>query len=123
MVAAGRQLGQRLFNNKRNACLDALLVPTVVFSHPPIGTIGATQLEAEREYGKENITVYTSQFTSMYTALTALRQPTRMKLVCAGDEQKVVGLHCIGFACDEILQGFAVARIALILPVNSTCKY
>jgi glutathione reductase (NADPH) len=57
-VAAGRQLGQRLFNNKRNACLDALLVPTVVFSHPPIGTIGATQLEAEREYGKENITVY-----------------------------------------------------------------
>ena len=108
-VKAGRMLSERLFNNKPNACLDAKLVPTVVFSHPPIGTIGLSQLEAEREYGKENLTVYTSQFTSMYTALTSLRQPTRMKLVCAGADQKVVGLHCIGFASDEILQGFGVA--------------
>ncbi|MCG6202539.1 glutathione-disulfide reductase [Psychromonas antarctica] len=108
-VKAGRQLSERLFNGKPDAHLDATLVPTVVFSHPPIGTIGLTELEAEVHYGKDNLTVYTSQFTSMYTALTTLRQPTRMKLVCAGKEQKVVGLHCVGFASDEILQGFAVA--------------
>lgn len=108
-VKAGRQLSERLFNGKLDAHLDATLVPTVVFSHPPIGTIGLTEEEAIERYGKDNLTLYTSQFTSMYTALTTLRQPTRMKLVCAGKEQKVVGLHCIGFAADEILQGFGVA--------------
>ncbi|HEY5716768.1 MAG TPA: glutathione-disulfide reductase [Psychromonas sp.] len=108
-VKAGRQLSERLFNGQLDAHLDADLVPTVVFSHPPIGTIGLTELEAEEKYGRSNLKVYTSQFTSMYTALTTLRQPTRMKLVCAGEEQKVVGLHCIGFASDELLQGFAVA--------------
>ena len=108
-VKAGRQLSERLFNGQIDAHLDAKLVPTVVFSHPPIGTIGLTELEAIEKYGKDNLTVYTSQFTSMYTALTQLRQPTRMKLVCAGAEQKVVGLHTIGFASDEILQGFGVA--------------
>jgi len=108
-IKAGRQLSERLFNGKLDAHLDAKLVPTVVFSHPPIGTIGLTEVEAEEQYGKSNLKVYTSQFTSMYTALTTMRQPTRMKLVCAGENQKVVGLHCIGLASDEILQGFAVA--------------
>jgi len=108
-VKAGRQLSERLFNGKPDAHLDATLVPTVVFSHPPIGTIGLTELEAVEQYGKDNLTLYTSQFTSMYTALTEHRQPTRMKLVCSGKEQKVVGLHSIGFASDEILQGFGVA--------------
>ncbi|MFT6984334.1 MAG: glutathione reductase (NADPH) [Psychromonas sp.] len=108
-VKAGRQLSERLFNGKLDAHLDATLVPTVVFSHPPIGTIGLTEIEAIEQYGKDNLTVYTSQFTSMYSGLTTLRQPTRMKIVCAGKEEKVVGLHCIGFASDEILQGFAVA--------------
>ncbi|MFT7054246.1 MAG: glutathione reductase (NADPH) [Psychromonas sp.] len=108
-IKAGRLLSERLFNGQPDAHLDAKLVPTVVFSHPPIGTIGLTELEAEEQYGKSNLKVYTSQFTSMYTALTTMRQPTRMKLVCAGENQKVVGLHCIGLASDEILQGFAVA--------------
>ena len=108
-IKAGRQLSERLFNEKHDAHLDATLVPTVVFSHPPIGTIGLTELEAIEHYGKDDLKVYTSQFTSMYTALTAHRQPTRMKLVCAGKEEKVVGLHSIGFASDEILQGFGVA--------------
>ncbi|MFQ3175539.1 MAG: glutathione reductase (NADPH), partial [Psychromonas sp.] len=108
-IKAGRFLSERLFNGQLDAHLDAKLVPTVVFSHPPIGTIGLTELEAEEKYGKSKLKVYTSQFTSMYTAMTTMRQPTRMKLVCAGENQKVVGLHCIGLASDEILQGFAVA--------------
>jgi glutathione reductase (NADPH) len=108
-VKAGRMLSERLFNGKLDACLDTTLVPSVVFSHPPIGTIGLTELQAIETYGEDNLKVYSSQFTSMYTALTSLRQPTRMKLICAGEEQKVVGLHSIGFASDEILQGFAVA--------------
>ncbi|MGY2574130.1 glutathione-disulfide reductase [Vibrio sp. C8] len=108
-VKAGRQLSERLFNGKTNAKMDYDLVPTVVFSHPPIGTIGLTQPEAIAKYGEENVKVYTSSFTAMYTAVTQHRQPCKMKLVCAGEEETVVGLHGIGFAVDEMIQGFGVA--------------
>lgn len=108
-VKAGRQLSERLFNGKTNAKMDYNLVPTVVFSHPPIGTIGLTQPEAIAKYGEENVKVYTSSFTAMYTAVTQHRQPCKMKLVCAGEEETVVGLHGIGFAVDEMIQGFGVA--------------
>ncbi|SHO55494.1 glutathione-disulfide reductase [Vibrio quintilis] len=108
-VKAGRQLSERLFNNKPDAKMDYNLVPTVVFSHPPIGTIGLTEPEAIEQYGEDNVKVYSSSFTAMYTAVTAHRQPCRMKLVCAGADEKVVGLHGIGFTVDEMIQGFAVA--------------
>ncbi|MBE2894853.1 glutathione-disulfide reductase [Spirabiliibacterium falconis] len=108
-VAAGRRLSERLFNNKPNEHLDYNLVPTVVFSHPPIGTVGLTEPQAKAQYGEENVKVYTSSFTAMYTAVTQHRQPCRMKLVCAGPDEKIVGLHGIGFGVDEMIQGFAVA--------------
>jgi len=108
-VAAGRRLSERLFNNKPNEHLDYRLVPSVVFSHPPIGTVGLTELQAIAQYGAENVKVYKSSFTSMYTAVTQHRQACRMKLVCVGKEEKIVGLHGIGFGVDEMIQGFAVA--------------
>lgn len=108
-VKAGRLLSERLFNNQSNAHMDYTLIPTVVFSHPAIGTLGLTEPEAVAEYGKDNITVYNSSFGAMYTAVTRNRQLTRMKLICAGPEEKVVGLHGIGLGMDEILQGFGVA--------------
>ncbi|KGQ38936.1 glutathione-disulfide reductase [Gallibacterium genomosp. 1] len=108
-VAAGRRLSERLFNNKPTEHLDYNLIPTVVFSHPPIGTVGLTEPQAIEQYGAENVKVYKSTFTSMYTAVTQHRQPCRMKLVCAGPEEKIVGLHGIGFGVDEMIQGFAVA--------------
>ncbi|MFP1879430.1 glutathione-disulfide reductase [Lonsdalea quercina] len=108
-VAAGRRLSERLFNNKPNEHLDYSNIPTVVFSHPPIGTVGLTEPQAREKYGDELVKVYQSSFTAMYTAVTQHRQPCRMKLVCVGPEEKVVGVHGIGFGVDEMLQGFAVA--------------
>ncbi|OBT10185.1 glutathione-disulfide reductase [Vibrio sp. UCD-FRSSP16_10] len=108
-VKAGRQLSERLFNNKPDAKMDYSLIPTVVFSHPPIGTIGLTEQQAIDQYGEGNVKVYTSGFTAMYSAVTKHRQPCKMKLVCAGDNEQVVGLHGIGFTVDEMIQGFAVA--------------
>ncbi|MBQ4858389.1 glutathione-disulfide reductase [Pseudoalteromonas sp. MMG007] len=110
-VKAGRTLSERLFNKELpdDLKMDYNLVPTVVFSHPPIGTIGLTEQEAISQYGEENVKIYQSGFTAMYTAVTKHRQPCKMKLVCAGPEEKVVGLHGIGFAVDEMIQGFAVA--------------
>lgn len=108
-VKAGRLLSERLFNGQTHAKMDYTLIPTVVFSHPPIGTMGLTEAEAIAEHGQNNIKVYHSSFGAMYTAVTRHRQITTMKLICAGDNEKVVGIHGIGHGMDEILQGFGVA--------------
>ena len=108
-VKAGRILAERLFNGMTDVVMDYDMVPTVVFSHPPIGTMGLTEEQAVQEHGEGNVKVYNSSFAAMYTAVTQHRQMTKMKLICAGPEEKVVGIHGIGFGMDEILQGFGVA--------------
>lgn len=108
-VKAGRLLSERLFGAMPQAKMDYENIPTVVFSHPPIGTMGLSEPDAKARFGEDNVKVYTSSFTAMYTAVTSHRQPCKMKLVCVGPEQKVVGIHGIGFGMDEILQGFGVA--------------
>ena len=109
-VKAGRLLAERLFNpTMSDAHMDYSLIPTVVFSHPPIGTIGLTETEAAEKFGADNVKVYRSNFAAMYNAITRHRALSRFKLVCAGKDEKVVGLHGIGEGMDEVLQGFAVA--------------
>ncbi len=110
-IAAGRKLANRLFGGSKHAQskLSYENIATVVFSHPPIGTVGLTEAAAIEKHGKENIKVYTSVFTPMYFALTERKQKTAMKLVCLGKDEKVVGMHIIGDSSDEIIQGFAVA--------------
>ena len=108
-IKAGRTLAERLFNSKTDAKMDYELIPTVVFSHPAIGSIGLTQEQAEAKYGAENIKVYQSTFAGMYSAITVHRQMTKLKLITLGEEEKVIGLHGIGEGIDEMIQGFAVA--------------
>ena len=108
-IKAGRTLAERLFNGKTVAKMDYELIPTVVFSHPAIGSIGLTQEQAEAKYGAENIKVYQSTFAGMYSAITVHRQMTKLKLITLGEEEKVIGLHGIGGGIDEMIQGFAVA--------------
>jgi glutathione reductase (NADPH) len=107
-IAAGRRLADRLFGGKRDRHLDYEGIPTVVFTHPPIGTVGLSESEARAKYG-DAVKVYVSDFTAMYHALTARKSRTDMKLVCVGPEERVVGCHIIGAGADEMLQGFAVA--------------
>ncbi|MBP2622945.1 glutathione-disulfide reductase [Streptococcus oricebi] len=108
-IKAGRTLAERLFNGKDEAKMDYENIPTVVFSHPVIGTVGLTEKEAKERYGADQLKVYTSEFASMYSAVTSHRQLTRFKLITAGPDEKVVGLHGIGYGVDEMIQGFAVA--------------
>lgn len=107
-IAAGRRLSDRVFGGKTDRKLDYHLIPTVVFTHPPIGTIGMTESEARAEFGTA-VKVYVSDFTPMYHALTTRKSHTDMKLVCVGPEEKIVGCHVMGMGADEMLQGFAVA--------------
>ncbi|MCA1798386.1 MAG: glutathione-disulfide reductase [Xanthomonadaceae bacterium] len=108
-IAAGRRLADRLYGGQPGRCLDYENVPTVIFTHPPIGTIGMTEAEARAEHGDEQVHVYTTRFTPMYHALTPRRVPAAMKLVTVGADERIVGCHVIGDGADEMLQGFAVA--------------
>ncbi|MDX1593243.1 MAG: glutathione-disulfide reductase [Gammaproteobacteria bacterium] len=107
-IAAGRRLADRLFDDQPERRLDYRLIPTVIFSHPPIGTVGLTEEQARAEHG-DAVRIYQTRFTAMYNALTPHPLPTAMKLVCVGADEKIVGCHIIGPGADEMLQGFAVA--------------
>lgn len=114
-IAAGRRLSNRLFSGQDIFAKDKLdynNIPSVIFSHPEAGSIGITEKEAIEKYGKDNIKVYKSKFVAMYNAMLEddeLKSPTSYKIICAGDNEKVVGLHIVGEASAEILQGFGVA--------------
>ncbi len=107
-IAAGRRLSDRLFGGQPERRLDYENIPTVLFSHPPIGTVGMSEAEAQRRHGG-SVKVYTRSFVPLYHAITARKPKTLMKLVTAGPEEKVVGVHIVGPGADEMLQGFAVA--------------
>ena len=107
-IAAGRRLSDRLFNGQQDRYLNYELIPTVIFSHPPIGTIGLTETAARELHGAA-VKVYQSAFVPMYYAMTEHKRRAEMKLVCVGPEERIVGLHVIGAGADEMLQGFAVA--------------
>lgn len=114
-IAAGRQLSSRLFGppELKNAKLSYSNIPTVVFAHPEVGTIGLTEPQARAKYGDDKIKVYQTRFTAMFYDVfppeEKKKNPTRMKIVCAGPEEKVVGLHILGLGVGEMLQGFGVA--------------
>ena len=108
-IAAGRKLAARLFLNKTDEKLDYENIASVVFSHPPIGTVGMTEDEAVAKFGQESVKIYKTTFTNMYHAVTVRKSKTFMKLVCSGANEKVVGLHVMGVGADEMTQGFAVA--------------
>lgn len=107
-VAAGRYLADRLFSDKEADVMDYSYVPTVVFGHPPLGTIGLSEPEARRKYGDE-VKVYQTKFTGLYHALTERKSKNGVKMIVVGKEEKIVGLHLIGNGADEMTQGFSVA--------------
>jgi glutathione reductase (NADPH) len=107
-IAAGRRLSDRLFGGQVDRYLDYDNVATVIFGHPPIGTVGLTEAVARMQYGEE-VKVFTSSFVPLYHALTTRKPRVQMKLITVGSAQRIVGLHVIGEGADEMTQGFAVA--------------
>ena len=107
-IAAGRRLSDRVFNGQSDRYLDYDNIPTVIFSHPPVGTVGLSEAEARKRYGDE-VEVFLSGFVPMYHAMTTRKVRAEMKLVTAGAGQRIVGAHVVGWGADEMLQGFAVA--------------
>ena len=107
-IAAARRLMDRLFGGEADARLDYDNIATVLFAHPPLGTVGLTA-ERAREVHGDDVHEYRADFRDMLHALADMPQRSLFKLVCVGPERRVVGIHLLGEAADEILQGFAVA--------------
>jgi glutathione reductase (NADPH) len=108
-IAAGRRLADRLFGGMADRHLSYDVIPSVVFSHPPIGTVGLSEVEARNRYPEQPLRIYKTEFVSMFYALMDVKPQTAMKLVCVGADERVVGCHVIGPGADEMIQGFAVA--------------
>lgn len=113
-IAAGRRLSNRLFGGEqfKDDHLDYTNIPSAIFSHPEAGSIGLSSKDAIAKYGESNVKIYNSKFTAMYYAMMDSdhdKAPTAYRIVCAGPEEKVVGLHIVGDNSGEILQGFGVA--------------
>ena len=107
-IAAGRKLADRLFGGQDDAHLDYENIPSVIFSHPPIGTVGLSESAARTAYG-DDVKVYTSEFKNMYYQITRRSSLTLMKLITVGPDERVVGCHIVGDHADEMIQGFSVA--------------
>jgi glutathione reductase (NADPH) len=111
-IAAGRRLGDRLFGPEKfkTSRLEYENIPSVVFGHPEIGAIGLTEPQAREKYG-DKVKIYKTNFTAMYYSMmeSGEKGPTSYKLVCVGEEERVVGLHILGLGSSEMLQGFGVA--------------
>ncbi|MEB8431131.1 glutathione-disulfide reductase [Cocleimonas sp. KMM 6892] len=112
-IAAGRRLGDRLYGGKPERKMSYDDIATVMFTHPPIGTIGMSEEKALEVYGDDvangGIKVYKTDFVPMYHTMTRHKVKTHMKLIVQGENEKIVGCHIIGLGADEMLQGFAVA--------------
>lgn len=108
-IRAGRQISEYLFNHSESSVIDYENIPTVIFSHPAIGAIGLTEIEAKEKFGEDRIKVYQSRFYSMYASAGNARQACDFKLICLDKEEKIIGLHGIGEGVDEMIQGFGVA--------------
>jgi len=108
-IATARRAMDRVFGGDADARLDYDAIPTVVFSHPPLAEVGLTEAQARERHGDGAVHVYRSTFRPMRQALVDRPQHSLFKLVCVGEERRVVGIHLLGEGADEILQGFAVA--------------
>jgi len=108
-IAAGRRLADRVYGGMEGRHLEYHTIATVIFSHPTIGTVGLREDQACDQYGDAAVKVYTSRFNPMMYALGEHKQPSAMKLVTVGKEERIVGCHVIGDGADEMMQGFAVA--------------
>ncbi len=82
-------------------------IPTAVFTHPNVGTVGYTESQARDKFGK--VTVYMSDFKPLRHTLSGSTERVFMKMVVASATDRVVGLHMVGPEAGEVIQGFAVA--------------
>jgi len=105
-LAEAMALVDRLFGDSRRA-VDYALIPTAVFTHPSVGTVGLSEHAARAKLGA--VRIFRSEFKALKHTLSGNTERTLMKLVVDAVTDRVVGLHMVGADAGETIQGFAVA--------------
>ena len=108
MVLVDHLFGPHAGKSKRS--MSYQFIPTAVFTHPNIGTVGYSETEARQKFGE--LTVFRSEFKALKHTLSGSTERTLMKLIVEDATDRVVGLHMVGAEAGEIVQGFAVAMKA-----------
>ncbi|WP_027014363.1 glutathione-disulfide reductase [Comamonas composti] len=106
-LAEATALAHQLFGAGDKTAPDYALVPTAVFSHPNVATVGLSEAQARAHH--EQVQVFKSSFRPLTNRLAEKAQPVFLKLVVGGPEQRVLGVHMVGDEAGELIQGFAVA--------------
>ena len=106
-LAEAMYLVDHLFGAARREPIDYDLVPTAVFTHPNIGTVGPSEDAARDKYGR--VRVYRAEFKALQHTLSDSTERTLMKLLVDDASDRVVGMHMVGADAGEVIQGFAVA--------------
>ncbi len=105
-LAEGMMVAAHLFQqDKRDLSYEN--IPTAVFSHPNVATVGLTEQDARKKFG--TVKIFKSEFRALKHTLSSSTERTFMKLVVDADSDRVLGVHMIGPDAGEIVQGFAVA--------------
>ncbi len=105
-IREGQAFADTVFGNKpTSVSYDS--IPSAVFSHPPIASVGMTEGEARNTLG--SIKVYQSDFRAMKNVVAGRNERSLYKMVCEGDNERIVGLHMIGPEAPEIMQAAAIA--------------
>jgi len=105
-IAEGMALARILFRGE-SAVLDYANIPTAVFSHPHVGTVGLTEAEARARH--KSVAVFRTRFRPLRATLSGAEGRVFMKLVVDADTDRVLGAHMVGDDAGEIIQGLAVA--------------
>jgi glutathione reductase (NADPH) len=108
MVVVDQLFGPLAGKKPRSMSYD--FIPTAVFTHPNIGTVGYSEAAAREKFDK--VSVYRSDFKALKHTLSGSTERTLMKLLVDDDTDRLVGLHMVGADAGEIVQGFAVAMKA-----------
>lgn len=105
-IAEGRALADTLFHDTPTQP-NYDNIPTAVFSLPPVGTVGLSEMDARERFGA--VDIYKTGFRPMKHTLSGREERVFMKLVVDAASQRVVGCHMVGMDAPEIVQGLAIA--------------
>ncbi|MGB3710431.1 MAG: glutathione-disulfide reductase [Erythrobacter sp.] len=106
-IREGQAFADSLFGDVEPYAVDHSCIPSAVFSHPPIASVGLNEREAKEQYGQ--IKTYTSDFRPMKNVVAGRNERSLIKMICDGANEKILGIHMIGPDAPEIMQAAAVA--------------
>jgi len=106
-IREGQAFADSLFGDIEPYAVDHSCIPSAVFSHPPIASVGLNEREAKDQYGQ--VKTYMSDFRPMKNVVAGRNERSLIKMICDGANDKILGIHMIGPDAPEIMQAAAVA--------------